>query len=240
MGTPNVVPHSTTQSNRKKRWVIVIATVVFTAVLLFFIRLQGYVSGVEFAPTHFQRREFSFFEIPLLHVQITPIERSAQTSNTGNYLRANSLVKTQRGTPDTWHLVSIRRGLTGTTPADAHFLTDQLDFQNQTDFYWRIWSIDHPQHAKILWPMIQDLAVRELYLLMPPLFELAQIEQTPEELKANLKTRLESDLVSLIEDVRADDDDQLADLILEEAIQMDPTLENLLRMRVSKPSEPKK
>ena len=62
-----------------KRWVTVVASLIMVAVLFLLIRLQGHVRGVEFAPTHFQQREFSFFEIPLIHVQITPIRRSATT-----------------------------------------------------------------------------------------------------------------------------------------------------------------
>lgn len=216
-----------------KRWVIVIATVMLVCVLFLVIRLQGYVSGVEFAPTHFQQRRFSFFEIPLIHLQITPIQRTAETPSTANYLRVNSLVQTHRGSPTTWHLVSITRGLTGATPADAQLLTSHLNLEHGGDQYWRTWSVDHPQHAKVLWPIVQDLAIRELYLLMPPIFEIAQIEQTPSDLQAQVEARLKSDLALLIQDLRSAGRTELADQILAEALQDYPSDENLLKLRSS-------
>ena len=45
--------------------------------------LQGNISGTEFSPTHFQQRDFGFYEIPLIHLQISPIKRSASTPSTG-------------------------------------------------------------------------------------------------------------------------------------------------------------
>lgn len=213
-----------------KRWVTVIAAVLLICVLFLLIRLQGQVSGVEFAPTHFQQRSFSFFEIPLIHLQITPIRRSAVALDTANYLRVNSLVKTRRGSPKTWHLVSMTRGLTGATPADAQLLSTQLSLEHGGDQYWRTWSIDHPRHAKVLWPIVQDLAVRELYIVIPPLFEIAQLEQTPSELEAALNARLKKDLALLIQDLRSAGRNELADQILAEALRDYPGEENLLRL----------
>lgn len=214
-----------------KRWVTLLAALILIGVLFLIIRVQGYVRGVEFAPSHFQQRRFSFYEIPLIHVQITPIRRAADTPATANYLRVNSLVQTLRGQPTNWHLVSITRGLTAVTPADAQFLVTQLNLASGGDEYWRTWSIDHPQHAKVLWPIVQDLALRELYILLPPLFEIAQIEQTPSELQANLQARLRKDFATLVRDLRSTQRDQLAELILDEAIADFPDDENLVKLR---------
>ncbi len=193
---------------------------------------------MEFAPTHFQQREFSFFEIPLFHLQITPIRRSADRLATANYLRVNSLVTTHRGSPTTWHLVSITRGITGATPADAQLLSTQLSLEHGGDQYWRTWSVKHPQHAKVLWPIVQDLALRELYILMPPLFEIAQTEQTPSELQASINARLKREYASLIQDLRGAERNELADQILAEALREYPDEEELLELRSSKSDEP--
>ena len=138
----------------------------------FVIRTQGHVSGVEFSPSHFQTREFSFYEIPLLHLQITPIVRQNQTPDTATYVRQKQLIPVTTGPPDRWHLVSISRGLSGTTYADASFLVDQLRLKSGSDSFWRQWSIDHPQQAAVLWPVIQKLADRELCMLVPALLDI--------------------------------------------------------------------
>jgi hypothetical protein len=186
-------------------------------VVFIVIRTQGFVSGHEFSPTHFQQRKFSFYEIPLIHLQITPIKRSGTTPRTATYVRQNSLITPAPGTPTTWHLVAISRGLTGSTPADANLLMDQLSLRAGGDEYWRKWSIDHPKQAKILWPVIQRLAERELYLLMPPLFELAQIEQSPDCLQENIDSHLKQQYRSLILDMKAADRSELAQQLLVEA-----------------------
>jgi hypothetical protein len=216
-----------------KRWFTVVATLVFILVLFIVVRTQGYVSGSEFSPTHFQQREFSFYEIPLIHLQITPIKRSSATPSTAIYVRQNGLIATPAGTPDYWHLVSISRGLTGSTPADAQLLIDQLELGDSGDEYWRTWSKDHPQQAKILWAVIQDLSVRELYILMPPLFELAQIDHSPEELKTAIDTRLQAEYVQLIKDMRDADRGELATALLSEALSDFPANEELQRLQIS-------
>ena len=219
-----------------RRWVTIVSAVILIGILTLLIFFQGRVSGVEFAPTHFQQREFRFFEIPLVHLQITPIKRGATTSKTANYLRVNSLVSTQTGQPSTWHLVSLSRGLTGSTPADAHLLTDQLSLEVGGDEYWRKWSIDHPQQANVLWPIVQKLAVRELYLLLPPLFEIAQSQQPAADLQIQLDARLQQDYLGLIRDLRDNGRDQLADQILAEALQDYPDNEALRNLHASDPA----
>ncbi len=197
------------QSGMVKKWVTLIATVVLVFVLFIVVRTQGFVSGYEFSPTHFQLRKFSFYEIPLIHLQITPIKRAGATPTTATYVRQNSLITPYSGPPTSWHLVSLSRGLTGSTPADANLLVDQLNLLSGGNEYWRKWSIDQPKQAKILWPVIQKLAERELYILMPPLFELSQVEQTPEQLQEKIDNQLRTQYRSLIQDMKAADRDEL-------------------------------
>jgi hypothetical protein len=203
--------------------------------MFFVIRTQGFVSGQEFSPTHFQLREFSFYEIPLIHVQITPIKRAGSTPTTATYVRQNALIKPHTGPPTSWHLVSISRGLTGSTPADAELLIDQLNLQSGGDEFWRKWSIDHPKHAKVLWSVIQKLAERELYILMPHLFELAQIEQTPQQLQQNIDDLLRGQYRSLIQDMQAADRRELAQQLLAEASKDYPQDAELKNLRLSPP-----
>lgn len=181
------------------------------------IRTQGYVEGTEFAPTHFQQRSFNFYELPLIHLQITPIKRRANTPKTAVHVRMTGLVKTAGGTPSTWHLVQINRGITGSTPANADLLIEQLDLEHDGGHYWEKWSKDHVPLAKVLWPVIQKLAERELYILIPAAFEMAQLEQTPQELQQNLDDYLKQQYLTLIQDMQAAKRTVLAEQFLEEA-----------------------
>ncbi|MEX0824972.1 MAG: hypothetical protein WD119_02335 [Pirellulaceae bacterium] len=155
---------------------LLVGAIASTILILFVggvILMQGRVHGTEFSPTHFQTRSFSFHEIPLLHLQLTPIRRSAATAAASSYLRANNLIRVPPGTSTQWHLVRITRGMGPATPADSHILVKYLNLDRSQSAYWKQWSVDHPELAKALWPRIQRLAQRELYVLMPDLFELA-------------------------------------------------------------------
>ncbi len=201
-----------------RRWLIGIASFLLTLMLLAIVMIQGYVSGQEFSPTHFQQRDFSFYEIPLIHLQITPIRRSGSTPATAVYIRQNSFIKNYTGVPHTWHLVSISRGLTGSTDANAKLLLDPLKFQQAGSAYWRQWTIDHAKHGHILWPVIQMLAQRELYILMPELFELAQLGQTPEQFDSNMNRFLQDQYLRLVQDMKAAGRAELAGQLLDEAL----------------------
>ena len=193
----------------------------------FIIRTQGYVSGVEFAPSHFQIRDFSFYEIPLLQHQITPIHRKIRSSPTATYLRQKSLIPSTAGPAQTWDLVSISRGLTGTTAADASFLIDQLKLGFAGKEYWKQWSIDHPAKAALFWPKIQKLAERELYVLIPALMELVAADSTrpggtkqagnTQALQNKIDEYLQDQYLTLIGDMNAAEREPLAAALLAEA-----------------------
>lgn len=167
---------------QKRRWKrsrrILLVGVIASTILIFFIGgailMQGGVHGTEFSPTHFQTRTFSFREVPLLHLQLTPIRRSAGTANAASYLRAKNLIQVPPGSPIEWHLVRMSRGISTGDPADAEILVKHLSLDVGGDVYWKKWSTAHPELAQVLWPRIQLLAKRELYVLMPDLFELAK------------------------------------------------------------------
>ena len=192
------------------------------------IRVQGYVSGREFSPVTFSMRDFQFYEIPILGLQITPIKRTGTTAKTATYLRQKSLITVPTPPDDVWHLVFLSRGFTGSTPADAQLLIDHLGLQYSGNDYWRTWSDKHPKHAKIFWPIIQKLASRELYILMPPLFELAQREQSANEFSQNLNQMRREQYHGLIRDMRSAGRNALADELLVEALGDFPNDQSLL------------
>ena len=198
-------------------WVIGISTLVLGLIGFLIIRVAGYVEGVEFSPTHFQSRRFTFYEIPVLHWQITPIDRESTTPDTAISLTQKKLITPPAGAPTIWHLVSLKRGSTPAVNDDAALLMQQLRFVADGDVVWRKWSNDHPELAKILWPTIAKLSERELYVLMPRLFEMVRQIKDPAAFQTLISGYLQTEYASLIRDMRDAGQDELADSLAQEA-----------------------
>lgn len=198
---------------------MIVTILACTLLVLGIVATQGHVSGEEFAPSHFQSRHFSFYEIPVLHLQVSPISRSGTTGGTATTIRQTSLIRTPKGTPKIWHLVSISRGVTGNTPADAKLLVDQLAMQQDGSDFWSVWNKKYLSHAKVLWPVVQRLAERELYVLIPELLVLARSsgdEISPQSLNEKIDAYLIEEYTSLIQDMRLANRADLADAFLSE------------------------
>lgn len=209
---------ATPRNRRRTQGVIaLIASGVMAFVLFLIIRIQGPVTGREFNPDDFRQRDFSFYEIPILRLQITPIRRRSSTPETAQFLRRESLIVPRSRETNRWDLVKISRGISGEIPADAGLLVDQLSLRRDGDGYWQTWSERHPEHARRFWPVVQRLSRRELYLLLPPLFEMAQNEGTAEELAEAIREHLRQQYRDLIADMREAGRAELAEALLREA-----------------------
>ncbi len=213
-------------------WVSVSAAIIICVVLGLVIRTQGFVRGSEFAPSHFVRRSFSFYEIPLVRWQITPIRRTDDTPPAATFIKTKLLKKVPKGTASDWHLVSLSRGISGTTNADANFLLAQLKFGDQgngnSDPYWVDWSKQNPKHAAILWPIVQRLAERELYIFIPMVFATAESGgKSPTELQKAIDDQLAKEYVYLIRDMREAGKLTIAATLLSEALADYPNHPNL-------------
>lgn len=217
---------------RKSRWfnriVAIVVTLMILGVVTLIVLVQGSVSGEEFSPVAFQRRKFEFYELPLVGLQLSPIRRSVIGSNIERYLRAGSVTTVPaKDVPDEqWHLIRLRRGVSN-TPADAAFLFDPLigedaTFGNArsplTD--WEQWSKNHPAAAKHLWPRVQTLARRELYVFIPQLLQLAIDNADQPDFNARIDEHLRAEYASLAEDLRAGKKPELADQLIRESKQL--------------------
>ena len=124
--------------------------------------------------------------------------------------------------PDPWHLVQLTRGGVDTQPADAKLLTDQLEAYgfnaSQNKEHWHQWSINEPAKAKVFWPIIQRLAVRELYVLMPPLFALAIDSMDDVTLKTSIDEYLKKNYADLVVELRSAGREAFAEELLNEAL----------------------
>jgi len=225
-------------TNRTRR--IILYSLVATGVagtLALVVLLFGSVSGTEFSPSHFKMRRFTVHEIPLLRIQISPMQRTAMQTATARYLIAQSLIQTPAGPPNDWQLVDLTRAKVNQTEADPKLLTDQLEFivYNQANStgneFWHDWSIREPAKAKVLWPVIQKLAIRELYVLIPKLFSLAIDANSERSLQQSIDDYLRVSYVNLVSEMRDAKRTELADEFLSEALADFPSDEKLQALR---------
>lgn len=218
-------------STRKRRSIVTLVTGILSLVLVGgFVLIQGNVSGVEFSPTHFQTREFAFYEIPILSVQLTPIQRTDITGASERQIRSRSWISVPGGPPpEPWHLVRIQRG-PSSTPGQASLLVDQMQLQTGGKPFWNSWNSSHPNRASVIWPLAQRLAERELYVLIPELLARARSLPGGDDtlaLSKSLDPWLVSQYASLVRDLRDDKRERLAEKILTEALLDHPDADEL-------------
>ncbi len=159
--------------------------IVWTGTLLF-----GQVSGEEFAPDTFERRSYTYFELPVVRVQVTPVWRTVHRPQLEQALVDGRYIASQ-SPPGRWDLaVSVRLGQIW-REGDAHILTRYLDAWNvEGELHWLEWTTSNPARARIFWPEIARLAQQELYLFMPELFALAAMPATAQAFQGDLNRLL--------------------------------------------------
>ena len=206
-------------------WVSVIASVVVALVLAALVLIQGSVSGIEFSPTHLEQRSFHFYEIPVIEQQITPIRREKVTNNCLQFLRTGGYFKRPSKSTPRWDLVSLSRGLSGTTYADAELLLTPLSSQQEDASYWNTWTKKNPSKARYLWPIIQKLAINELYLFIPPILEIAQTGDPDEEFEDAILVQLESEYLRLIDSFERQNKPEVVEEIKNRASLLFPSID---------------
>ena len=116
----------------------------------------------------------------------------------------------------------------------ASLLTESVSVR-QGD-YWRDWNADHPNRASVLWPVVQRLASRELYVLIPELLLIAR-SLPGDDLAKPLSDQIDGWLVvqygEIIDDLRDADRLVLADELLREALLDYPNAPELDRLKRS-------
>jgi hypothetical protein len=203
------------------------ALVVFIATLWF-----GAVHGTEFSPQTFERRSYSFHELPLVGIQVTAIQHEDQSSVAETFLTNNKYVKAAPGGTQDWHIVIGSRGTKMFRKGDAAILMQYLDSQDANDYHrWVKWSEDHPNLAKVLWPSVQRLAEDELYVFIPDLFDLAKVIDEPVKLKQALNRTVAAKLLFLARRLQEREEHAEAIKLLDEAATLDPANKELAKAR---------
>jgi tetratricopeptide (TPR) repeat protein len=166
-----------------------LAGLLFISSVLYF----GRVSGSEFSPDLFARRTFAYYEIPLLGLQISPIQHIDCTGSLENYLVDQKLLPPSKNAAKRrWDLVAAFRGSPSESPAtratgDALILCRYLDATDDGGHnYWLDWTKDRKQLGQVVWPIIGKLAREHLYVIAPEVFAIAAAQTDATQLKADL------------------------------------------------------
>lgn len=197
--------------------------------------LFGQVEGMEFCPQDFAYRSFRFNQIPLIHIQVTPVYRNDKTTDVANYLVTHKLLP-PTSEKNRWDLTEGRRGSFAMSTSGAEILQRYLSaFDGQSNYAWKQWSMRHPEEAKVLWPVVAKLARTKQYPLVPEAFEAAKVATNEKDLTAELAKRIAPELheraIDASENKRPDEARALWDLALE----LDPSQDKWRELRDALP-----
>jgi tetratricopeptide (TPR) repeat protein len=219
---------------RRVSWgprLLVIGLVLFAVVIVgFYVTLFfGIVVGREFSPQLLQRREFRYYEIPVIRLKVTPISRSDETSQLVRYLVGEGILQA-KSPPDAvrWDLVQAHRGVLEEranliAQGDALILCRYLDAEDdERGKLWLQWSKKHPPLAKILWPVIAKLAREELYVFIPDVLAIVQETADPAELRSQINQVLLRKYLALADCQRELGRHEQAVELYSEALKLDP------------------
>lgn len=164
--------------------VAIVACLMVALFTLFF----GSVAGTEFAPHNFETRNYHLMRIPILNIQVWPVQRVTEKSPLIDHLFGDGKILTEAKKADPeFDLVDEQAG-SRAIRGDAHFLQEYLVDKSGADLLE--WTKANPELAKILWPEVQKVANRRMYAAIPEMFFIARQNDAPDALKAALHKHL--------------------------------------------------
>ncbi|MFM8187882.1 MAG: hypothetical protein ACKN85_05310 [Pirellula sp.] len=135
-------------------------------------------TGIEFSPVRFQSREFTLYRIPGTNLSFLPTFYSNPTSiHAAPEILGHLQTFSQY---EIWHTAGSNSY--GGDSFPAKLLLDAIQRKNaEADPYWGVWSLKNPKRASILWPIIQSMAMANLYHEIPETLRFAEGIQAPDD-----------------------------------------------------------
>lgn len=169
-----------------KQRMVVILVVGFVIAMIggFYLVWNSSLSGREFSPDLFQQRAFRYWTIPGTRVRLTATSLGTPSSPCTKSILNHLRKSTQ---PVEWQVLQANRGNDSEIYA-PDILFDYLSFKNADGHsYWDDWSFRNPNLAAVLWPVVQQAAMLELYFCVPELMRTAESVERQAEQKKQLK-----------------------------------------------------
>lgn len=185
--------HLTGESPKRRigsrNWLKTIVSYLLVLLLLgFFLLVFGRVSGTEINADSLQRRDYTFFQIPVVQVQCSPVWRSSGNDRVANTLKSEGHLLPQSAT-NRWDVIAVNVGgrqLNGKAEILDEYLGMAEDTGQAED--WELWTIEHPQRATVLWNAVHRAVQLNAYELVPYLFNAAESTDDPQELRTKIGT----------------------------------------------------
>src|SRR5439155_12500517 len=116
-----------TSSRRWPTWLPIVGWsmlgLLATTLLVFIATVTfGAVHGTEFCPQTFERRSYSYYELPLVHLQMTGERHDDLTGDTEKCITTNKFILPAGTGKKDWHVLVGSRGTRLRRPGDAGIL----------------------------------------------------------------------------------------------------------------------
>ena len=123
------------------------------------------ISGKEFSPQLFQQREFNYRRIPGTKIRLSKTKLSPGISPCSTSI----LTHLASSTRVDWHVSTVQQGSIS-QELGPKILIDNLYSTNADGAQvWDAWSSKNSAHAAVLWPIVQQVAIHDLYACVPEL-----------------------------------------------------------------------
>lgn len=167
------------QPTKSTNWVLRILIAGLTLVFLIAgVAMFGGVAGEEFSPQKFTMRRFYYWQIPLVGVQVWPVQLTkidGDEDELALYIRRNKLHGDVRSKNAHWDIMMMDELGAKRFRGNASILTQYLRQPGATGMQsWLDWTKKNPKSAAVFWPIIATLAEANLYPVIPSLMEAAR------------------------------------------------------------------
>jgi len=189
-----------TKRSDKTAWIVVsvVGIVIFALGTIWGTLQFGHVEGEEFSPDTFTRRKYSYYQVPLIRLQISGIDRTTTTGDLELHLTTNKIVTVQNSNNPAWHTIRAKEGNFWLPHGDAAILFRYVGESNAPGgVTWLDWTTANANMAAVLWPAVAQLARDELYFLVPDLLAPVAEIKTAAELTAWIDQHLADEYVRL-------------------------------------------
>ncbi len=153
------------------------------------------ISGIEFSPNTFQTRSFAYSRIPGTQMRLSKTKLGTPSSPTSTDVLKH-LPTLNR--PQEWHVATIT-----SWGSERHAANVLLEAFRQRDAsgldVWGQWSTKNPNAAAIFWPLVQQVALRQLYSCIPDLLEIAESTTDSTSLERNVLEAIAKTVVARLE-----------------------------------------
>ena len=171
---------TTPQGKKKGRLALYLGILAGLLVSLVFLLPLCRTTGQEFSPTRFQTRQFYLYRIPGTDLQFLPTFQSSMPNDTpAAILKDLRTYGSNDSSNDTWHMLKADSRGGDSFPANL-LVTSLMRCNVENQPYWGAWSSKHQGYAATLWPIIQAMAMSNLYHEIPEVLRFAEAYSGPE------------------------------------------------------------